>query len=322
MSVKVYFTAHGDEELYRAFRGIMPDGFELVTLTTNSEDEQLTKIADCEVALVAIMNFSAKLIDAAPRLRLAIHLGVGYQDTVDVAALKRRGIRLALTPEGTVTAVAEHTVMMMLAIYKELLGKDRDLRNGLFRWHDSHPTTRNLNGRVIGYVGMGRIGQQVARRLVPFGTTGIYVDPAAPLTEAQEAALNLRRAGFAEVLSSADIVTVHVPLTNETRHIMDAAAIAKMRPGAVLINTARGGVLDEKALQQALESGHLSGAGIDVFETEPVPPGYPLARFENVVFSPHAAGGTGDALHEKIAVIANNLECYRRGKMLTNEVTL
>lgn len=262
------------------------------------------------------------VIDAARRLRLVHHQGVGWQDTLDWRALRARGVRLALTPEGTTVSVAEHAILLMLAVCRRLAFADAELRQG--RWHINslRPVSRELFGRTVGYVGMGRIGQAVAERLAAFGTRGLYVDDAAPLPPEREAALGLRRVDLGTLLAEAEVVTLHVPLTAETRGLIDARAIARMRPGAVLINTARGGIVDEPALYDALASGRLGGAGLDVFEAEPPPASLPLLALPNVVVTPHISAGTRDALATKMAALFENVGRFVRGEPLRNEVAL
>jgi phosphoglycerate dehydrogenase-like enzyme len=265
---------------------------------------------------------SPEVLAAARRLHLVHHQGVGYHDTVPVAALRERGIRLALTPEGTTVGVAEHTILLMLAVCKRLAFADAELRAG--RWHVNslRPVSRELCGMTIGYIGMGRIGQAVAERLKPFGTKGIYYDPISTLSASLETDLNLRRGAFETVLAESDIVTLHVPLTNQTRHLIDAQAISRMKPSAMIINTSRGPVIDETALSAALTSDRLAGAGLDVFETEPLPHSSPLIGLDRVVLTPHISAGTRDAFVTKMRAIFDNLMRFHHHEPLHNEVDL
>jgi phosphoglycerate dehydrogenase-like enzyme len=320
--VRVLYLSHAPAAVYDIIRAEAPAGIDLVTLDRDDEGERRTKIAECEVAIPAAFPLRRALIEAAPRLRLVHHQGVGWQDTVDAAALKERGIALALTPEGTTEGVAEHTILLMLAVMKLLPFADAELRLG--RWHVNalRPRSRQLLGKTIGYIGMGRIGQAVAARLAGFGVHGIYCDDATPLAAAREAALGLRRGPFDQVLSLADVLTLHLPLTPQTRGLIGERALARMKAGAVLINTARGGLIDEVALAHALASGRLGGAGLDVFEIEPLPADHPLARFDNVVLTPHISAGTRDALAIKMRALFANVERFFRGEPLHNQVML
>ena len=320
---RVFYNSAATPDVYAIIRESLPPGFELVTLDQDSDAERKAKLADCEVAIVAGRRMDAPLIAAASRLRLVHHQGVGYHDTIDAAALAARGVRLALTPEGTSIGVAEHTILLMLAVYKRLPYADAELRQGRFHVNALRPVSRELQGRTVGYVGMGRIAQATAARLRAFETLGLYVDDLAPLDPDRERELGVRRAAnLDQVLQAADILTLHVPLTAQTRNLIDAAALARMRPDAILINTARGGLVDELALRDALVEGRLLGAGLDVFETEPVGPGHPLAALPNAVLTPHISAGTSDALRAKMAALFANVQRFYAGEPLRNEVRL
>lgn len=318
---RILYLSHAPEAVYDIIRAEVPAGFELVTLNADSDDERRAKIAACEVVIVAATPLKKPVIDAGQKLRLVHHQGVGYHDTLDVAAVKARGLKLALTPEGTTIGVAEHAILLMLAVCKLLPFADSELRDG--RWHVNalRPRSRQLFDKTVGYVGMGRIGQATAERLKAFGTKGVYFD-AVTLPAAMEAALGLARVDLPTLLRQADVVTLHVPATAETRHLIDAKALAAMKPGAILINTSRGPLVDESALVAALEAGRLGGAGLDVFEQEPLPRGHPLARFDNVVITPHISAGTRDALAEKMAAVFANISRFYAGENLLNEVRL
>lgn len=321
--IRALYNSHATPEVYEIIASAAPPEVVLLTLERDSDEERKAKLAEADVVIAAGHKLHRGLIEAAPRLRLVHHQGVGYHDTVDTAALAARGIRLALTPEGTTVGVAEHAILLMLAVYKRLPFADAELRQGRFHVNALRPVSRELQGRTVGYIGMGRIGQATAERLRAFGTEGVYFDEFARLDPEREAALGLRRAdGLDALLEAAEIVTLHVPLTAATRHLIDDAALAKMRPGSTLINTARGGLVDEAALKRALVSGHLLGAGLDVFETEPTPANHILAPLPNVVLTPHIAAGTRDALTTKMAALFANVERFWNTGELRNEVPL
>jgi phosphoglycerate dehydrogenase-like enzyme len=183
---------------------------------------------------------------------------VGYHDTVDTAALAKRKIPLAITPGGTTVGVAEHTVMLILAVLRRLPFADAELRKGRFHINALRPVSRELRGRTVGLLGAGRIGRAVAKRLQPFDVRLLHYDPTGLPGEVEEE-LALERREFEELLAEADIVSLHMPLTAATRHVIDAAALARMKPGAFLVNTSRGGLVDEAALVAALRDGRLAG---------------------------------------------------------------
>lgn len=317
---RILYFGHATEATYALIRAAVPEGFELVTLDRDGDAERREKLADCEVVIVAAQPFRRPMIEAAPRLRLVQHQGVGYHDTVDLAALAERGIALAVTTVGTAAAAAEHAIMLMLAVCRRLTFLDAELRQG--RWHvnSMRAEARELNGMTIGYLGMGRIGQATAERLRAFGTTGLYADARdRDLPAGRAAALGLVRVPFDTLLQRADIVTLHLPLTAETRRTMDARAIARMKPGAMLVNTARGGLVDEAALAAALAAGRLGGAGLDVFDREPVETS-PLLALPNVVLTPHVAAATREAFTLKLAALFENIRRFYAGEPLRDRI--
>ncbi len=320
-TVRVLYLSHGNPALYEMIRERLPPGFELTTLERDDDAERMRHLADSDIVIVAAYRFNAALIGAAPRLRLVLHQGVGYHDTVDTAALKRHGAPLAITPEGTSIGVSEHAIMLMLAVCKRLSFVDAELRAGRFHINTVRPVSREIHGRTVGYIGMGRIGQGVAMRLGAWGTTGIYADPI-PLTREREAALGLTRVSHDELLERADIVTLHLPLTKETHGMIGARALARMKQGAMLINTARGPLVGEAALCDALASGRLAGAGLDVFIEEPPGADHPLFAFPNVVLTPHIAAGSRDAFATKMTALFANAERFYRGEALQNQIEL
>jgi lactate dehydrogenase-like 2-hydroxyacid dehydrogenase len=319
---KVFYYSFAPENVYEIIREQLPADFELVTLDEDSDAERQQKIADCEVVIVAAKPITRELLEAAAGLTLLHHQGVGYQDTVDVDVLKERNIALALTPAGTTTGVAEHTILLTLAVCKRLPFADSELRRG--RWHVNslRPFSFELHGRRVGYIGMGRIGQAAAALFKAFGTTGIYCDPNVKLSRDRESELNLHKVELDELFSRADIITLHVPPGEATYHLMDAAALGRLKNNAIVINTSRGTVIDEAALCKALDEGRIAGAGLDVFEQEPFQPDNPLAAMPNVVLTPHIAAGTRDALKTKMQALFQNVSRFFNGEPLENQVAL
>jgi phosphoglycerate dehydrogenase-like enzyme len=318
---RVLYNSHGDAALYRMIRDAADGSCELLALERDDDAERCAKLASADAVIVAAAPLRRALIEAAPRLAFVHHQGVGYQDTVDVAALAKRDIPLAITPGGTTTGVAEHTVMLILAVLRRLPFADAELRQGRFHINALRPVSRELRGRTVGLVGAGRIGQAVAERLHPFGVRFLYYDPS-PVPAEAEQALGLERCSLEDLLAEADIVTLHLPLMAATRRLIDAEALARMKPGAFLVNTSRGGLVDEGALTAALEAGRLAGAALDVFDPEPPSAENPLCRLPNVVLTPHVAAGTRDAFMEKMRFVFANLNRFWRGEPVENLVDL
>jgi phosphoglycerate dehydrogenase-like enzyme len=318
---RVFYNSLGDPQLYAMIREAARSRCEVVTLASDQDAERLDKLRDIDAVIVASRPLTRPLIDGAPRLAFVHHQGVGYHDTVDTAALAARGIPLAITPTGTTVGVAEHTVMLMLGMLRRFPFADAELRQGRFHINALRPVSRELRGRTIGIVGAGRIGQAVAARLKPFKVTLLYYDPVG-LPAAREAELGIARREFDELLAESDIISLHLPLTATTRHVMNAGTFAKMKTGSFLINTSRGGLVEETALIQAIETGRIAGAGLDVLDPEPPKPDNPLLRLPSVVLTPHIAAGTRDAFLEKMTFIFDNLERFWRGKTVENLIQL
>ena len=319
---QVFYFSHAPQNVYDIIREEVPPGFELVTLEEDSDPERKRKIAGCEVVIVAAKPMRREFVEAASSLKLLHHQGVGYQDTVDAQALKERRIALALTPAGTTIGVAEHTVLLTLAVCKRLAFADSELRQG--RWHINslRPHSFELFGRTVGYIGMGRIAREAALRFKAFGTSGLYHDPFTRLSAEEENGLGVRRVEFDELVARADVITLHVPSGKDTHHLIDEAALRRMKPQAVLVNTARGALIDEKALCRALQEGRIAGAGLDVFEEEPFRTDNPLAALPNVVLTPHISAGTRDALKAKMRALFQNVQQFFEGLPMENEVKL
>lgn len=242
--------------------------------------------ADGVVMVMERPALTARLIDLAPRLRIACRFGAGT-DNFDLPALTRRGIPLATTGDANAATVAEHALYLMLALAKRGPALERAVRAG--GWPRGFGNVE-LGGRTCAVVGFGRIGRAVARRAAAFEMKIVAVDPYVPGT-----------ATLADALPQADFVVLACALTPETRGLIGAPALARMKPGAFLVNVARGPVIDEAALVAALEAGGLAGAGLDVLETEPPRPGHPLLARDDVVLTPHV-GAFIDTAFERMAV--------------------
>ncbi len=259
------------------------------------------------------LPMDASIARAAKGCQLVQQPSIGYQH-IDLDAFREMGIPVANVGAANVIGVAEHTIMFILCLLKKALYFHGKTAQG--DWSQSEIFTlgiSELHGKVLGIVGMGHIGQEVAARARPFGCRMVYSDPMA-LDPQRERELGLERMGLEELLATSDIVTLHVPLNPQTRHLINGERISKMKSGAYLINTARGEVVDEAALAQALEDGHLAGAGIDVFSEEPLNPENPLLKSDKVMLSPHIAGGTNESRVRMVQVTAENVLRVLRGE--------
>lgn len=269
-------------------------------------------LADADFVLVATTPLPAATLAGAARLRLIQHQGVGY-DKTDVAAAAARGIPVALCPAGTSLGVAEHVFLLILALYKQLRAAEAALRSGRWLQWELRSGSYELAGKTMGLVGLGRIGREVALRARAFAANVSYYDVMRAAPE-MEQAFGVRFAPFAELLAEADIISLHLPLTPDTRHVIGAPEMGRMKRSALLINTARGPLVDEAALVAALRAGQIAGAGLDVFEIEPLPADHPLVSLPNVVLTPHIAAGTSDALVVKMKACFANMLRVARGE--------
>ncbi len=317
MRPKILYLTHANGGLYGLIRAELPATLELVTLSTDEEPERLAALATADAVIVQQTKLTRSRINAATRLRFVHHQGVGYQDTIDLAALAERAVPLAITPGGT-AGVAEHTVLLILAALKRLPFADAELRRGRFHTNALRPHTRDLQGKTVGLLGLGRIGKMVAERLRPFEVELVYHDPAAAISADEVARLGLQWVGFEQLLAASDILSLHLPLLPTTHRIIGAAALRTMKRDAILVNTSRGGLIDEDALYDSLCAMHLSGAALDVFDPEPPAASHRLFRLPNVVLTPHVAGGTGDTFSAKMRAIFRNLDAYFAGRPVEN----
>ncbi len=267
-----------------------------------AEFHELLKTAS-GVAL-SFTPFMRPEVAASPLLEVAARIGVGF-DAVDIPALTERRIPLMVVGTANSTSVAEHAVFMMMAVGKRALEMDRRMRDGV--WHERRSfLPREMAGSTVLVVGFGRIGTRTAPMCAAFRMNVLVYDPyVAPEV--------IARAGFEPAadldaaLGRADYVTIHCPRNPTTIGMFGAARLARMKPGAVLVNTARGGIIDEPALLEALQSGHLAGAGLDVIDKEPVGPGHPLLQLPNVISSPHVAGVTVESMAAMSVATAQNI---------------
>ncbi|WP_238878439.1 hydroxyacid dehydrogenase [Achromobacter xylosoxidans] len=235
----------------------------------------------------------AALLAAAPRLRAVGRLGVGL-DNIDLPGCAARGIQVVPATGANARAVAEYVIGTLLALLRGAYAASAEVAGG--EWPRAALSQGlEAHGRTLGVVGFGGIGQLTARLAAGLGMRVVARDAALPADHPAWADAGATRLELDDLLAQADAVTLHVPLTSGTRHLLDAARIARMRPGAVLINTSRGGIVDETALAVALRGGHLGGAALDVFEQEPLPAGGPLAGAPNLILTPHIAGLTREA---------------------------
>ena len=250
-------------------------------------DAYARHLRDADALICFRVPVDRKALDAAPKLKVAVRSGVGYEN-FDLAAFAERGIPACNVPDYGSEEVAVHALSLLLALRRRVVFFDRTLRAGYWRGAPGSLPIGRLSQQTVGIVGLGRIGRELARRACPIFGHVLACDPYIP-AEAFAAA-GAEAVGLDELLARSDAVTLHVPLTSKTRHMIGRRELALMKPSAVLVNTARGAVVDQLALAEALEAGTIEGAACDVFEREPAPLDHPLFHCGNFIASPHTAG--------------------------------
>ncbi len=269
--------------------------------------EQIERARDAEVVITpVIVRWTDDAFAALPNLRLICLVAIGT-DSIDLAAARRRGVLVANVPGRTAGVVAEHALALMLSVARRTAEETAAIRQG--EWRQGRNVF--LRGKTLGVVGAGHSGTQMARlgRAVGMDVIAWTFNPS--LERAQE--LGVRFVELDELLAAADVVSLHVRLSDATRHLIGERELELMKRDAVLVNVARGGVVDTDALVRALEAGRLMGAGLDVFEQEPLPSGHPLLRFENVVATPHAADNTPEGMEFLNEGAVDNVGAYLSG---------
>jgi D-3-phosphoglycerate dehydrogenase / 2-oxoglutarate reductase len=279
--------------------------------------ELLARVAEADALVVrSATQVDAEVLAAGRNLKVVGRAGIGL-DNVDVNAATRLGVMVVNAPQSNVISAAEHTVALILAQARNIPQADAALREG--RWERSRFQGAELYGKTLGIVGLGRVGALVAQRLNAFGMRVIAYDPYVSRDRAAQMGVEL--ASLVEVLTKADVVTVHLPKTPETTGLIGERELAAMRPGARLVNTARGGLVDETALAKAVESGHLGGAALDVFSEEPTTHS-PLFQLDRVVVTPHLGASTAEAQDKAGVAIAEQLILALTGQFVPNAVNV
>jgi phosphoglycerate dehydrogenase-like enzyme len=294
-------------------RELVPPSLEMVVARPGSDEfKAALSDADCLVGF-GDASMDEAFYRSAPRLKLVQLLSAGY-DRCDIEAARRAGVPICNNGGANSTAVSEHAILLMLAVAKRIVWQHANVSAGRWRGNNmADVRLYELKGRTLGIIGLGTIGKKTARLARGFGMDVQYYD-IIRLTEDQADALGVRFSLFEEVLRTSDIVSLHVPLTRETRHMIGAAQLKLMKPTAYLVNTCRGPVVDEPALIEALTAGTIAGAGLDVFDQEPPPPDNPLFGLPNVTLTAHFAGPTWDNQYTRFRNAFDNCQRVIRGE--------
>lgn len=270
--------------------------------------------ADAEGLIVQWHRIDGSLMDRMPKLKMISRLGIGV-DMIDVAAATQRGIAVANTPSYCIEEVAAHTIAMIMSQARGLIAYDRAVRAGEWKAVAARPMVVRPSRTTVSVLGFGRIGSLVARGCRALGFRVLVTDPYAPV--AAVVAAGCEAMTIEEAIAAADILTLHVPLTDSTLHLIDAASIATMKHGAVIVNTCRGPLIDENALVDALHSGQIGAAALDVFAAEPLATDAALREAPNALLTPHAAWYSPEALEDLPVHVAENIVRFLGGEQVT-----
>jgi len=268
-------------------------GAEFRASQCKTEEDVVEACRDADGILVTFSPIGRRALAGMPRCRIIVRTGVGY-DTIDVAAATERKVMVANVPDYCVSEVADHAVALMLCLWRKVVELDAQVRAQ--GWTGMHRPVQRLEGQVLGIIGLGRIGRAVATRTWGFGLRRIAYDPYVPADVFST--LGVEPVSLEVLARSADIISLHTPLTQETRGLIRKEILRQMKPNAILVNTSRGGVVATEDLVQALREGWISGAGLDVFEAEPLPQEHPLRSLPRVLLTPHAAWYSVDSEQE------------------------
>lgn len=286
-------------------------GAELEEARCKSEEDVVAAATGTDVLLVQFAKVTRNaLIKLAPNA-VVVRYGIGL-DNVDLLAARDLGIKVVYVPDYATGEVADHTVALILAALRKIVPLDRSVRDGVWDPVGTAKPVKSFAESTVGFVGFGRIGREVHLRLQPFGFGSIVHDPytsAATLSGMKARSVNLD-----ELFATADVVTLHAPLTPATHHVVNAQRLGQMKPTAVVVNTARGGLIDPIALEEAVSAGRIGGAALDVFEAEPLPAESGLRRLTNVILTPHAAWYSTRSAEQLQALAADEVDRHLSGR--------
>ncbi len=284
MPYKVYFVDNVFDSIETERRVLAEVGAELIDAQCKSEEEVAEVCRDADALLLVYVHLGQLAFSRLPNCRVVVRAGIGV-DAIDLEAATAHGVCVANIPDYCIPEVSDHALALILACARRIVEYDRAVHAGV--WAAMAPRIQGLPGQVLGLVGLGKIGQRLARNASALGLRVLATDPY--VSREVAAACGAELVSLADLLAAADYVSIHCPLTAQTRHLIGSAQLRQMKPSAFLINTSRGPVVDEAALCEALQAGVIAGAALDVLETEPPAPTNPLLRMPNVIITPHAA---------------------------------
>ena len=275
-------------------------------------DDFLSAFPQADGVLAGGMRYTAEAMDRAPNLLIISRMGIGYE-AVDIPAATKRGIAVSYTPDGPTISTAEHAVALIFAVAKDLKKAEHGLRRDRRPDHYGRHSALELFTSRLGLVGLGRIGSRVAAAMRGVGMKVSAFDPFVTAERAKELGVDMA-SSLEALLAEADVVSLHLPLSADTRHLIDAETLGQMKKGAILVNVSRGGLVDEAALLAALESGRLRGAGLDVTDPEPAPADHPLLQRNDVIVTPHVGSASAAGKRRILSGAIHHLKQALRGE--------
>ena len=311
---KILHTASYSGTPWDILRSIVPVGFSVETLYSLSRENLLRQAVDADYLLVSgRLAINEEVLAAAPHLKMIQRTGVGTE-MLDMNAIKQHGIPVYVNAGVNAQSVAEHTLTLILACLKQLPRVNKQTHSGVWSKQATGLQTRELHGKVVGLVGMGNIGRIVSRMLNAFGANVIYTDVFRQ-SEAVEKDLHLTYSPtFEEMISNVDVLSFHCPLTPDNVEVLNARTLSMMKPGAVVVNTARGKLINPDDLYDAILSGRVLSAGLDTHYEEPIKDGYKLLGLENVILTPHIGGLSYEAFHSMMKGAMDNIVAFESGQ--------
>lgn len=290
---KVLFLHGLDQALADLVVSAAPSNFEVTSMFRDTaHDEQVSAAAEADFIMMYRSKLTREILQSATRTQFIQLLAAGY-DGIDMDLIAKLGIPCANNGGANSWAVADQTLLLMLSLYRRVIDTDKEVRDGVWQKGTTGLNTFEMANKVVGVFGLGNIGQKVAKRVQAFEAKVQYFSKTR-LSAEMERELDVTYVEMDELFKTSDILSLHAPLTDDTKHLVDAQRLRSMKPTAILINTSRGAIIDEDALVEALKTGVIAGAGIDAFTEEPVNPKSALLQLDNVVLSPHSGGTTAD----------------------------
>jgi D-3-phosphoglycerate dehydrogenase len=310
----ILLTNHYSKKVLSIIEKKIPDQFTFISLKKADKNELIKRVSSADYLLASgRVPIDRDVLNAANNLKMIQRTGVGL-DSLDLQAIKEKNIPVYVNQGVNSQSVAEHTILLMLATLRRLPSINLMTKKGVWQRQDEGVLNFELFGKTVGLIGMGNIGRAVAHILRNFHVKILYYDlMQAPKDIEKE--LSITFAPFDMLIQQADILSLHCPLTPWTKGIIGKEQLASMKKGSIIINTARGGLIDEEALIKNLESGHLASAGLDVFNEEPLPKTSPLLKMDNVILTPHIGGITYDSFSAMMTEALTNITLFEEGRM-------